>query len=144
MCVLVCVLLRAVPPYRKITQTAWGLTSRRGPHLAEGASTEAHLCVYVAQLVWRGTVPPLRGSTSTTPALKYCQTGEAILVSLFCRAQRKVSCILRHHFTSCDRLSRSAFLESTDRSVESEYRPILIGGRSIGASLTNTFWPNSA
>jgi len=36
-----------------------------GPHLAEGASTEPHLCAYAAQLVWRVAVSPLRGSTST-------------------------------------------------------------------------------
>ena len=34
---------RAAPPYRQITQTAWGLTSRRGPHLAGGASTEPQM-----------------------------------------------------------------------------------------------------
>ena len=64
---------------------------------------------------------------SFSDTLKYCQTGAAILASLFCR---KVSCILRHNFT----LSRSAFLESTDRSVESEYRQ----NRSI--PIVNT-WP---
>ena len=31
---------------------------------------------------------------SFSDTLKYCQTGEAILASLFCRTQRKVSCIL--------------------------------------------------
>ena len=34
-----CAASRAAPPYRTITQTAWGITSRRWPHLAEGASS---------------------------------------------------------------------------------------------------------
>jgi len=35
-------------------------------------------------------------------------------------------------------LSWSAFIESTDQTIKSEYRPIITGGRSIGASLIIT------
>ena len=51
-----------VLPYRQITQTAWGLTSRRGPQLSRKCGAPMRL------LVWRGTVSPLRGSTSTQPS----------------------------------------------------------------------------
>ena len=71
------VVARAVPPYRPIMQIAWGLTLRRGPHLAEGASScggslnwatnAAHLCAYVAQLVWyRRCEAPLAWSDFNT------------------------------------------------------------------------------
>ncbi len=49
--------------------------------------------------------------------------------------------IRRHVLTSsnCDRYMRSAKCTSTDRVIKCDDRPIPISGRSIGASLINTF-----
>ena len=58
---------------------------------------------------------------SFSDTLKYCQTSEAILASLFCRAQRKVSCILRHVIGSPDRHLQGAPIDRQRVNI-SRYR----------------------